>query len=102
MRGRNNIPSHCHYRINTELGKGVFGIHRIPYECPACVYKIDKYWLPTIYKSSQRRYEHVEDCYYKIEHYNDWIIMEFLDNNTPQVDFDNIHAFIISGISTNK
>ena len=28
--------------------------------------------------------------------------MKFLDNNTPQVDFGNIHAFIISVMSINK
>ena len=31
-----------------------------------------------------------------LEHYNDWIIVKFLDNKTPQVYFDNIHAFIIT------
>ena len=28
--------------------------------------------------------------------------MEFLDNNTPQVEMYNIHAFILALISTNK
>ena len=28
--------------------------------------------------------------------------MKFLDNKIPQVDFDKIHALIISGISTIK
>ena len=43
-------------------------------------------------------YYRVENCYYNkiLEHYNDWIIIEVLYNNTPQVDFDNIHALIIA------
>ena len=28
--------------------------------------------------------------------------MNFLEKKTPQVDFENIHALIISGMSTNK
>ena len=28
--------------------------------------------------------------------------MKFLDKKTPQVEFDNIHVFITSGMSTNK
>ena len=35
-------------------------------------------------------------------HYNDWIIMELLDNKKPQVEFENIHALILEGILTNK
>ena len=37
-----------------------------------------------------------------VKHYNDWIIMEFLDNKTPQVDFDKIHVLIIAGMFNNK
>ena len=29
-------------------------------------------------------------------------IMEFIGNKKPQVDSDNSHAFVLSGISTNK
>ena len=28
--------------------------------------------------------------------------MEFLDKNTPQVQFDNICAFMLAGMSTNR
>ena len=28
--------------------------------------------------------------------------MELLDNNTPQVELDNIHVLILAGIPTNK
>ena len=28
--------------------------------------------------------------------------MELLDNKTPQVEFDRIHAYILAGMSTNK
>ena len=37
-----------------------------------------------------------------LEYYNDWITMELLDNKTPQVVFDNIHALFISKNSTNN
>ena len=80
--------------VDTELVKGICAINRIPCAYPACVAQLDKYWLPTIYPSSQLRYAGVENCYYNkiLEHYNDWIIMELLDNKTPQVEFDNIHT----------
>ena len=29
-------------------------------------------------------------------------ITECLDNKTPQVEFDNVHAFILAGMSDNK
>ena len=37
-----------------------------------------------------------------VEKYNDLIIMKFLDNKIAQVDFDNIHVWIIAWTSTNK
>ena len=104
MRGRNTISLHYNYRADPELGKCVCAIFRIPCACPACVAQLDKYWLPNCDPSSQPRYAHAENCYYKkiLEHCNYWIIMKFLDNKTPQVDFDNIHELIIAGISPNK
>ena len=38
----------------------------------------------------------------KLEHYNIWIILKFLDNKTPQIELDNIHTFILAEMSTNK
>ena len=37
-----------------------------------------------------------------LEHSSYWIIMKSLDNNTPQVEFDKIHALIFALMSTNK
>ena len=83
-RRRNNIIFNYHYRVVLELGKGVCVISEITCECPDCVLELDKYWLPTITPSSQPGYAHAENCYHNqiIEHYNDWIIMKFLDNTT--------------------
>ena len=94
MRGRNNIILPYHYMVDPELGKGVCAICQIPCACPACVHQLDKYWLPTIHISSQPRYEHVEKFYYNkiLENYNYCIIVELLDNKTPQVKFDKIHT----------
>ena len=104
MRVRNTILLHYHYRVDPEVGKSVCAIHRVPFACTACVAQLDKYLLPNIAKSPQPRYARVETFYYNkiLEHYNYWIIMEFLENKTPQVDFYNIHALIISVISNNK
>ena len=95
---------HYHYRVDTELGKYVCVIYSIPRACLDCVAKLDKDWLPNIAPSYQLMYAHVENCYYKkmLEHYNDWIIMKLLNNKTPQVEFDNIHALIIAVILDNK
>ena len=86
MRAINTILLRYHYRVDTELGKGVCVICQIPCACSAYANQLDKYWLPTITPSYQLRHVHVEMfCYKKIlEHYNDWIIMEFLDNKTPK------------------
>ena len=104
MRVINNIILNHHYRVDPELGKCVCEIIRIIFTCTDCVAQLDKYLLSIIDPSSQRRYVSVENLYYnKIhEHYNDWIIMEFLDNKTPQVDFYNIYALIIAVISNIK
>ena len=93
-RGRNTILLHYHYRVDTEFGKCVF----------AYVAQLDKYWLTNIPWSSQPTYAHVENCYYNkiLEYYNDLIIIKLLDNKTPQVEFDNMDAFIISGMPTDK
>ena len=95
MRGINTIILHYYYSIDPKLGKGVCNIFRIPCACTACIAKLDRYWLPNIDPSSQPRYARVENCYYKIiEHNKNWIIMDLLENKTPQVEFDNIHALI--------
>ena len=77
MRGRNNIISHYHYRVDPKLGKGVCEILHIPCACPSCVAQLDKYWLTNIAPTYQPRYTHVENCYHlkTLEYYNDWIIM---------------------------
>ena len=86
MRERNTTPSRFPYRVDIELGKYVCVILLVSCACPACVGQLDKYWLPTIYTSSQPRYDRVENGYYEniLEHYNDWVIMEILDNKTLQ------------------
>ena len=45
-------------------------------------------------------YYRVEMFYHNkiFKHYTDLIIVEVLDNNTPQVEFDNIHSFILAGL----
>ena len=67
-------------------------------------FQLDQYWLQTIASLSQSRFARVENCYYNkiLEHYNDCITVEFLDNKTSQVEFDSIHELILSGMSTNK
>ena len=104
MRGRNTIIQHYRYRVNPELGKVVCDIFWFPYACPSHVDQPDKYLLPTISPSYKPRYSRVVNCYHNkiLEHCNDWIIVAFLDKNTPQVDFYNSHLLIISGMSTNK
>ena len=84
MRGINTIILNYHSRVDPELGK--------------CVVQLDKYWLTNIDPSYQPMYDRADKFYYnKIpEYYNDWIIMLFLDNKTPQVNFDNIHALILA------
>ena len=91
-RGQNSVFSNS-YRVDTKLGKFVCSIHRIPCACPSCVAQLDKYWLPNCDTSSQPMCYRVENCYYNkiFKHYNNLIIIEVLDNNTPQVEFDNIH-----------
>ena len=61
MRGINTFLSHYNYRVDPELGSVVCVIRPIPCEFPACVDKLDKYWLPSISLSSQPRYAHVEN-----------------------------------------
>ena len=65
VRGRNTLISIYHYRVYPKLGKVVCVIFRIPCVCPACVDKLDKYWLPNCAPSSQPRYARDENCYFK-------------------------------------
>ena len=59
MRGRNTILSNYNYRVDIELGKGVFVVCRIICAYQDCVAQLEKDWLPTIPPSSQPRYAHV-------------------------------------------
>ena len=40
--------SHYRYRVDTELGKSACAISWIQCAFTACIYQLDKYWLPTI------------------------------------------------------
>ena len=86
-RGRNTIIFYYHYRVDLELDKVVCEILRITFTCPSCVDQIDKDWLLNCDASSQSRYARVEFFSYNtvLEYYNNWIIMELLDNRIPQV-----------------
>ena len=70
MRGRSTIILHHHYRVDMQLGKGVlviFGLHA--YLQPLLIDLIN-IWLPTIPKSSQKRYFRVGNFYFNkiLEH----------------------------------
>ena len=65
IRGSNIIISHYHYREDPNVGKCVCAIFRIPCTCQACVDQLDNCWLPNCSLSSQPRYAHIENCYYK-------------------------------------
>ena len=87
---------HYHYRFDPKLGKGVCVIFQIPWACTAYVAQIHKYWLPTIAQSSQPRYARVDNFYYNkiLEHYNDCIIMEFLEKIHPKMNLTTfMHLF---------
>ena len=47
--------------------------------------------------SNYSRFEHK-----LLEHYNDWVIVKFLDNKTSEVELDNSYSFILVLISTHK
>ena len=55
--------------------------------------------IPNFHSLSQPRYACVENCYYKniLEHYNDYIIIELLDNKTPKEELDNIMYWFFQG-----
>ena len=81
------IIFHYPYRVDLELDKVVCEILRITFTCLSCVDQIDKDWLLNCDASSQSRYARVEIFSYNtvLEYYNNWIIMELLDNRIPQV-----------------
>ena len=86
-RGRNTIILRYHYRVDPNLGKVVCVIFRIPCACPACVDQLDKYCLTNFSPSSKTGYVCVEFFHYfkALKHYNYWIILELLENKTPQL-----------------
>ena len=77
-RGRNTILYHYHYRVDPDIGRGVFAICLTSCAFLACVSQLDEYWLPNCAPSYQPRYVRIQNWYSKtiLEHYNDWIIME--------------------------
>ena len=104
MRGINTIILHYNYWVDSKVVKGVCATFHIPCACPYCISNIDKDWLLYCAPSSQLRYAHVGNGYYSkiFEHFNDWIIMEFICKNKTQVYLYNINALILSGMSTNN
>ena len=95
---------HYHYRVDPNIGKDLCAICWIPCACPACVGQLDKHWLPNCAPLSQPSYSRDENYYCRkiLGHYNNWIIMEFLENKTPQVELNNLHGLMLVVISTNK
>ena len=85
IRRGNTIILHFHYRVEPKLGKGVCDIYLIPCTFPACVPQLDKDQLSNCDPSTQPSYARIDNCYYNklLKHYNDWVIMVFLDNKTP-------------------
>ena len=103
-RKRNKFLPHQHYRVYKKLLKGDCSIYQITCASPSCIVKLDKELFPNYVPSLQPIYNHVENCYHNklIGHLNDWIIMAFLNNKTPQHELDKIHASVIFITIKNK
>ena len=97
-RGRITTFLYYNYRVDSELDKVACVIQHISCAGTGFISQLDKYWLPTISPSYQPSYADVENYYSTkiLEHYNNWIIMNVLDNKAPQVEFDNIPDLILA------
>ena len=95
---KNTIISNYNYRVDPNIGKGVCDIHQITCACQSCVDHIDNDMIIYCDPSTQTDYDHVDNFQYNnvLEHYNDWTIMEFLDNNKTKEELYNINELVLT------
>ena len=64
---------------------------------------LDKPWIYGIPSDKQQLYKHVTKCTYLpvLGKFNNWNIIQLSQKSTPYDAFDEIHQFVLDGISDN-
>ena len=77
--------------------------HCIPCACVVCTSMIDKPWISGIPSDEQDSYKPVTKCNYwpVLGYFKSWNIILLSHNSTPSDAFDEIHQFVLYGISDN-
>ena len=96
--GSKGILRHNHYWSDPKLGPGIVAIIIIPCSCHACTTILSLSWdSKTKEEVNQPRYGRVYNCKYSqiIGCYNNWIIIDFVDDGTYEEDYEHINLTII-------
>ena len=83
-----------HYRYDPKLCQEVVALRLFSWNCHACTTKVSLPWDTKIkYACNKTRYGRVYDCNYYliIGSQNNWIIMDFLNDGTDEVEYEQIN-----------
>ena len=97
------MSKNYHLRFDPRLGHGICAICRIPCACVACTSMLDQPWISGTPSKKKSRYQPVTDFTYwlVLGSYNNFNIIHLTPKPTPFEDFDEIHQFVLDGISDN-
>ena len=98
--GRKFLIRDYSYRVDPKLGKGVVSVKIIPYVFHSCQKQLFIPWGPKIkYLCNKSRYTRALICKYSqiMVSYNNWIILNFIDEGKYCVDYEHINVTILDG-----
>ena len=101
--GVRSLSKHYYLHFDPNLGMGVCAILHIPCACVACTSITHKPWISVISSNKQEHYKTVTKCNYwpVLGSFNNWNIILLSPKSTSYNTFDEIHQFVIDGISNN-
>ena len=96
------MSKHYNLSFDTKLGDGIYVIRRIPCAWVACTSMLDTFFSG-IPSKKQSHYQPVTNCTYwpVLGSYNNWNITHITPKSKPFEAFDEIHKFVLDGISRN-
>ena len=103
LHGVKGLSKHYHIWLGPKLGHEKCTIWWIPCACVACTSMLGKTWGPCVSHIQQPCYQTVVYCTYwpVLDSLNNWNIIKFANKNTFCEDFDEVHRFVLDGISEN-
>ena len=102
--GSKGVLRHYHYWSDPKLGPGVVEIRINTCSCHSCTKILSLPWDSTVREAFNHPiYGRVYNCKYSIiiDYHNNWIVMNFLDDGSGNVEYECINITILDANITN-